>query len=150
MSLPFTRRIVARAALLVAAGAAPLVGAAGTAGAVELPKTTGLDGVNTIDNATFGKTLGSVTKTATKHTGATGGKSVSAAPKAVKSVGKTAATSGTKKTFGKTTRMSGSLVGTTTESLTGGVKSPTSVAKGFPSSTAVPGGKLLGKGFPLS
>lgn len=45
MSLPVTRRI-ARAALLVAAGAAPVVAAAGSAGAVELPaKTPDLGGL---------------------------------------------------------------------------------------------------------
>ncbi len=36
MSLPLTRRI-ARTALLIAAGAAPVVGAAGAASAAELP-----------------------------------------------------------------------------------------------------------------
>ncbi|TLS41722.1 ATP-binding protein [Streptomyces montanus] len=50
MSLPLTRRI-ARAALLVAAGAAPVVGAAGSAGAAELPATPDLGGVTTLDNA---------------------------------------------------------------------------------------------------
>ncbi|TVL93982.1 ATP-binding protein [Streptomyces sp. SAJ15] len=44
MSLPLSRRI-ARAALLVAAGAAPLVGAVGAANAAEMPQT-GLGGLN--------------------------------------------------------------------------------------------------------
>ncbi|WP_149547481.1 ATP-binding protein [Streptomyces marokkonensis] len=53
MSLPLTRRI-ARAALLVAAGAAAGVGAAGTASAApELPATPNL-GLSALDGATGG------------------------------------------------------------------------------------------------
>ena len=160
MSLPFTRRI-ARAALLVAAGAAPLVGAAGTAGAVELPKTTGLDGVNTIDAATVGKTLGSASSTATKPAGATSGKALKTAMppagKTLRSAGLTASPTvakkaspvAAKKAFGKTTQASGSLVGMTAKSLTGGAQAPTSFTQGI-SANQLPGGKLAGKGFPLA
>jgi hypothetical protein len=49
MSLPLTRRI-ARAALLVAAGAAPVVGAAGSASAVDLPTAApSLSGLTALD-----------------------------------------------------------------------------------------------------
>ncbi|MDT0398182.1 MULTISPECIES: hypothetical protein [Streptomyces] len=51
MSLPLTRRI-ARAALLVAAGAAAGVGAAGTASAApELPAAPNLGGVTALDGS---------------------------------------------------------------------------------------------------
>ncbi|GAA3824256.1 ATP-binding protein [Streptomyces chiangmaiensis] len=55
MSLPLTRRI-ARAALLIAAGAAPVVGAAGSAGAAttDLPANPELAGLTALDNAQLG------------------------------------------------------------------------------------------------
>ncbi|MFE4643426.1 ATP-binding protein, partial [Streptomyces sp. NPDC056730] len=55
MSLPLTRRI-ARAALLVAAGAAPVIGAAGAANAAALPQTTDLGAVSALDGAAPGDT----------------------------------------------------------------------------------------------
>ncbi|MBQ0983833.1 ATP-binding protein [Streptomyces sp. F63] len=63
MSLPLTRRI-ARAALLVAAGAAPLVGAAGPAQATGQPESTGLGGVSNLDTATLGEALDSTARQA--------------------------------------------------------------------------------------
>ncbi|MER6262189.1 ATP-binding protein, partial [Streptomyces sp900105245] len=58
MSLPLTRRI-ARAALLVAAGAAAGVGAAGSAGAAtNLPAATpNLGGLTALDGAHVGNTV---------------------------------------------------------------------------------------------
>ncbi|GGU42175.1 hypothetical protein GCM10010211_01630 [Streptomyces albospinus] len=57
MSLPVTRRI-ARAALLVAAGAAPVVAAAGSASAVNLPaQANEMGGLTTLDSANTGKTV---------------------------------------------------------------------------------------------
>ena len=77
MSLPLTRRI-ARAALLVAAGAVPVVGAAGSASAVDLPAADGLSGLTQLDSAgdtggaavdkavpTVGKAVDQTGKTAT-------------------------------------------------------------------------------------
>ncbi|MER6047401.1 ATP-binding protein [Streptomyces sp. NPDC020883] len=62
MSLPVTRRI-ARAALLVAAGTAPVVAAAGTASAVSLPPTGNeLGGVTTLDSANTSKTVDSTAR----------------------------------------------------------------------------------------
>ena len=58
MSLPVTRRI-ARAALLVAAGAAPVVAAAGSASAAELPtKAPDLGGATSLDSANTNETIG--------------------------------------------------------------------------------------------
>ncbi|QHC25596.1 ATP-binding protein [Streptomyces sp. GS7] len=59
MSLPVTRRI-ARAALLIAAGAAPVVAAAGSASAVSLPpQGNEMGGLSTLDSASTGKALDS-------------------------------------------------------------------------------------------
>lgn len=67
MSLPLSRRI-ARAAFVVAAGAAPVVGAAGAAGAVELPTQT-LGELSALDTQALPETAGTVSDTA----GSTGG-----------------------------------------------------------------------------
>lgn len=69
MSLPLTRRI-ARAALLVAAGAAPVVGAAGSASALDhsIAPTGALAGVTSLEGAEVGnavETVGAAGKTAT-------------------------------------------------------------------------------------
>ncbi|MFF3851316.1 hypothetical protein [Streptomyces sp. NPDC002328] len=57
MTLPLTRRI-ARAALLVAAGAAAGIGAAGSAGAAPaLPAAPGLGGLTALDGANADKAL---------------------------------------------------------------------------------------------
>ncbi|MEU9979784.1 ATP-binding protein [Streptomyces sp. NPDC050856] len=64
MSLPLSRRI-ARAALLLAAGAAPVVGAAGSASAVDLPKSPDLGGTLTApDTAVLGGAVDSASHTA--------------------------------------------------------------------------------------
>ncbi|MFD7867824.1 ATP-binding protein [Streptomyces sp. NPDC057682] len=54
MSLPLTRRI-ARTALLLAAGAAPVVGAAGAAGAAELAPDLG--GLTSVEGAGLGQAV---------------------------------------------------------------------------------------------
>ncbi|MFH8365761.1 ATP-binding protein [Streptomyces sp. NPDC018031] len=90
MSLPLTRRI-ARAALLVAAGAAPVVGVAGAASAAELPKVTKLGSISTPDLADVGATTEGATKSLGKTAGQVGGKGIPAAgktlSKATKAVG---------------------------------------------------------------
>ncbi|MFJ8765380.1 ATP-binding protein [Streptomyces clavifer] len=73
MSLTLTRRI-ARAALLIAAGAAPVVGAAGVAGAAVLPQTPALGGLTSLDSA--GTTLDSTAKQGSEVANKTGGKLV--------------------------------------------------------------------------
>ncbi|NEA09339.1 ATP-binding protein, partial [Streptomyces sp. SID10692] len=78
MSLPLTRRI-ARAALLIAAGAAPVVGAAGAASAAELPQTTDLGGLTSLDGASVGNTLDSTARQGTEAAGQTGGRLVGTA-----------------------------------------------------------------------
>ncbi|MFD8342742.1 MULTISPECIES: ATP-binding protein [Streptomyces] len=75
MSLPLTRRI-ARAALLIAAGAAPVVGAAGAAGAAGLPQTPALGGLTSLDGAGLSSTLDSTAKQGSHAANETGGKVV--------------------------------------------------------------------------
>ena len=75
MSLPLTRRI-ARAALLVAAGAAPVVGAAGSASAVDLPANTPVSGLNTIDAGPAADTVDGAALQAKKVAGEAGGTTV--------------------------------------------------------------------------
>ncbi|MFS8198594.1 ATP-binding protein [Streptomyces sp. CWNU-52B] len=82
MSLPLTRRI-ARTALLIAAGAVPMVAAAGSASAAELPAAPDLGGLSALDHA--GTTVDGVAQQATGKVGDAGGK---AAKKAVPAAGK--------------------------------------------------------------
>ncbi|MEU7181831.1 ATP-binding protein [Streptomyces celluloflavus] len=63
MSLPVTRRI-ARAALLVAASAAPVAAVAGTASAADLPKAPDLGGLTTLDSAGTSENLDHTAKDA--------------------------------------------------------------------------------------
>ncbi|MGA4839788.1 ATP-binding protein [Streptomyces sp. G45] len=86
MSLPLTRRI-ARAALLVAAGAAPVVGAAGSASAVELPASPHTAGVTAVDAAELGGAVDGATRHVSGLAGEAGGKAMT---KAVPAVGKAA------------------------------------------------------------
>ncbi|MFD0394737.1 ATP-binding protein [Streptomyces nogalater] len=87
MSLPLTRRI-ARAALLVAAGAAAGVGAAGSAGAAtNLPDVApNLSGLTALDGAHAGDSVDSAAQQVTSVAGHTGGKAVE---QAVPAAGKT-------------------------------------------------------------
>ncbi|MFF0437574.1 ATP-binding protein [Streptomyces sp. NPDC004327] len=93
MSLPLTRRI-AQAALLVAAGAAPVVAAAGSAVAAEpsLAPTGALSGLTSLDKAGAEGALGTATGVANKVPAAqklTGG---NAAGQATDTVGRTTGT----------------------------------------------------------
>ncbi|MFD3451874.1 ATP-binding protein [Streptomyces sp. NPDC058691] len=87
MSLPLTRRI-ARAALLVGAAAAPLIGA-GAASAAELPQVGDLGGLTNVDKAP--EVAGTVTNVA-KDSGATKAvqQTVPATARTVAGLGKTA------------------------------------------------------------
>ncbi|MFE7708299.1 ATP-binding protein [Streptomyces sp. NPDC057486] len=110
MSLPLTRRI-ARAALLIAAGAAPVVGAAGAAGAAELPQAPELGGLTTVDGAGLGKTVDGASEQGAKIAGATGGKIVgTAVPAAGRTVGSKAAPAA-QKVAGEAAGNAGELVG---------------------------------------
>ncbi|GAA2725849.1 MULTISPECIES: ATP-binding protein [Streptomyces] len=76
MSLPLTRRI-ARVALLVAAGAAPVVGAAGSASAADLVKAPdALGGLSSVDSANLGNNLDSTSHQAGSVAQGVGAKAV--------------------------------------------------------------------------
>ncbi|MET8946219.1 ATP-binding protein [Streptomyces sp. NPDC004542] len=140
MSLPLTRRI-ARAALLVAAGAAAGVGAAGSAGAAtNLPATTpDLGGLTALDGAKAGNAVDSTTQHVTKVAGETGGQAVKkAVPAAGKAGGKVLkkATPAAQKTAGDVAGTAGGVLGDTASSATKG---------GLPTDALTKGG-LTGKG----
>jgi len=119
MSLPLTRRI-ARAALLVAAGAAAGVGAAGAASAApaQLPATPNLGGLTALDGANVGDTVDGAAQNLTGTAGKTSGKAVKkAAPAAQKVAGEAAGSAG-------------GLLGDTTSTATKGGLPTDSVTKG--------------------
>ncbi|MFD0344107.1 ATP-binding protein [Streptomyces sp. NPDC127117] len=122
MSLPLTRRI-ARAALLIAAGAAPVVGAAGAAGAAELPQAPELGGLTTVDGAGLGKTVDGASQQGTKAAGDTGGKIVGTTlPAASKTVGKAGAetTPAVQKAAGGAAGNAGQVIGEAAGTVTEG------------------------------
>ncbi|MER7518655.1 ATP-binding protein [Streptomyces sp. NPDC126499] len=130
MSLPLTRRI-ARAALLVAAGAAPVVGAAGSASALDhsLAPAGGLPGLSALDTTAADSTL----DTATGVVGETGGKAAPAAQQLASDPAGAAAD-----TLGQT-------AGAAAES----AEAPASDALGgLPDTGALPGAGLMG-GLPI-
>ncbi|MEU5973385.1 ATP-binding protein [Streptomyces sp. NPDC047315] len=138
MSLPLTRRI-ARAALLVAAGAAPVLGAAGSAGAVDLGQAAPLGGLTALDaNGVSGAVDGAAQQT-TELAGATGGKAVEqtvpAAGKAIGGAGKKAAPAA-QETAGDAAGSAGGLLGETagaaTDSLGSSGLAPGSLGGGLP------------------
>ena len=111
MSLPLTRRI-ARAALLIAAGAAPVVGAAGSASAAELPATPNVGGLTALDTA--GITVDGATQNATGLAGDAGSKAVKkAVPTAGKAGGKVVKTTTptAQKTAGDVAATAGNVLG---------------------------------------
>ncbi|MEU9208297.1 ATP-binding protein [Streptomyces sp. NPDC048415] len=123
MSLPLTRRI-ARAALLVAAGAAAGVGAAGSASAAaELPATPNLGGLTALDGANVGSTVDGAAQKVTGLAGDTGSKAVKkTVPAAGKTGGKVAktATPAAQKAAGGAAGQAGGLLGDTAKTATGG------------------------------
>ncbi|GAB2590233.1 hypothetical protein GCM10027168_24160 [Streptomyces capparidis] len=133
MSLPLTRRI-ARAALLVAAGAVPVAGAAGAASAAELPLAAKPGGLTQPDLVDLGNKLDTASRNSTEAIGKTGsraiGTTVPAAGRTVGSVSKTAlpavpalqkavgsAIGQTAKGVGETAGNAGKLVGGTAETV---------------------------------
>ncbi|MFF9398331.1 ATP-binding protein [Streptomyces sp. NPDC014744] len=122
MSLPLTRRIT-RAALLLAAGAAPVIGAAGAAGAAPLPQTPDLGGLTSVDGSGLGKTVDGASKQGTKTAKETGGKIVGTT---LPAVGKTVDKAGSEtvptvqKTAGGAAGTAGEVLGGTAGSATKG------------------------------
>ncbi|MGW8061652.1 ATP-binding protein [Streptomyces ziwulingensis] len=133
MSLPLTRRI-ARAALLVAAGAAAGVGAAGSASAApELPATPNLGGLTALDGANVGSTVDAAAQNITETADDTGGKAVR----------KT--TPVAQKTAGDAAGSAGDIVGDTAQTATKGGLPTDALGKGGLPAT----GSLPVQGLPL-
>ncbi|MGW6296813.1 ATP-binding protein [Streptomyces sp. NPDC055058] len=123
MSLPLTRRI-ARAALLVAAGAAAGVGAAGTASAAPgLPAAPDLGGVTALDGAA---------QTVTGVAGETGGKTVEKAAEK--------ATPAAQQAAGSLTGSAGDVLDDTAGAAAEGGDLPTDslTSRGLPSAKTLP------------
>jgi hypothetical protein len=119
MSNPLSRRI-ARTALLTAAGAATVVGAAGAASAVELPASP-VGGINSLDGEGVGNTLDKTARDATSLAGETGGKTVKkAVPTAGKAVGKAGKTAApaAQHLAGNTANEAGDMLGEVASSAT--------------------------------
>ena len=133
MSLPLTRRI-ARAALLVAAGAAAGVGAAGSASAApELPATPNVGGVTALDGASVGNTVDGAAQNVTGLAGDAGSKAVKkAVPTAGKTGGKVAKKAGptAQRAAGEAAGTVGTLVGATTKSASKGGLATDSLTRG--------------------
>lgn len=112
---PLTRRI-ARAALLVAAGAAAPAVAAGAANAASLPQATDLGAVSSLDGSNVGNTVDQGARAATSMAGTTGahvvGTAIPTAGKTVGSTGKTVAPAA-QKVAGDTAGSTGTVLGDT-------------------------------------
>ncbi|MFC5718840.1 ATP-binding protein [Streptomyces gamaensis] len=112
MSLPLSRRI-ARVALLVAAGAAPVIGAAGAANAADL-KAPELGGLSAVDGANLGNNIESASHQTGAVTTETGTKAIKGtvpgATDTVAQTGKTVAPAANK-AAGEAGSSAGSLVG---------------------------------------
>lgn len=124
MSLPLTRRI-ARAALLVAAGAAAGVGAAGSASAAPstLPATPNLGGLTALDATSVATTADGATQHVTGLAGEAGGKAVEqAVPAAGKTGGKAVkkAAPAAQKAAGEAAGSAGAILGDTATTATKG------------------------------
>ncbi|MEV0318772.1 ATP-binding protein [Streptomyces sp. NPDC050658] len=155
MSLPLTRRI-ARAALLIAAGAAPVVGAAGSASAAELPATPDLGGVTALDGAGLGNTVDGAAQNVTGLAGETGSKAVKkAVPAAGKTVGSGAKTTtpAAQKAAGGVAGSAGEVLGETAGTATEGALPTDDLGGSLPTDAVTKGGlptdQLPVKGLPL-
>jgi hypothetical protein len=141
MSLPLTRRI-ARTALLIAAGAAPVVGAAGSASAAttDLPATPNLAGLTALDNAQVGTTVDSAAQKVSGLAGDAGGQAVQAGGKTVKQAVPAANNAG------------GRLVGTAApvaQKAAGDAAGQAGGLLGGAAKTGLPGRQLPVQGLPL-
>ncbi|MEV5881716.1 ATP-binding protein [Streptomyces sp. NPDC052020] len=142
MSLPLTRRI-ARAALLVAAGAAAGVGAAGSASAApELPAAPNLGALTALDGANLATTVDEAARKTTGHAGDAGSKAVKqTVPTAGKAGGKAV-----KKTAPVAQKAAGDVAGTAGDLV--GDTARTATESGLPTGALGKGG-LPVKGLPL-
>lgn len=134
MSLPLTRRI-ARAALLVAAGAAPVVGAAGSASAAELPAAPAVSGITTLDGANLGDAVDDAAQNVTELAGHTGSKAVQkGAPAVGQALGKSVQTTApaAQQTGGDLAGAAGDVVGDTAGTATKGGLPTDALGKGAP------------------
>ncbi|MEI5006457.1 ATP-binding protein [Streptomyces sp. NPDC087659] len=155
MSLPLTRRI-ARAALLVAAGAAPVVGAAGSANAVDLPtRDLGNGGLTQLEGDAAGSAVDGAAREAAGTANEAGGRVVGTTlPAAAGTLGGAAETGlpAAQETAGQAAGSTAGVLGeTATSATTQGLPAAQGLAGGgLPDAgTAVPAGELPVQGLPL-
>ncbi|WP_063795940.1 hypothetical protein [Peterkaempfera griseoplana] len=159
MSLPLTRRI-AQAALLVAAGAAPVVATVGTASAAELPQTADLGGLTQLDSDSLAGQVQDVAHQAGRQVGNSGGSTMaSAVPSVSDTLGATAAAAipEVNRFAGSAAEQAGTTAGTTGEMASDAAQravapvgggSPLSALGGL-TGGGLPTGQLTGAGLPL-
>ncbi|WP_329023007.1 ATP-binding protein [Streptomyces sp. NBC_00690] len=118
MSLPLTRRI-ARAALLIAAGTVPVVGAAGSASAVELQQANPLGALTALDSGALSGAVDGAAQKTSNLADSTGNNTVKeTVPAAAKTVGQAgeAAAPAAQKAAGEVTGTASSTLGRATGS----------------------------------
>ncbi|MEU5398521.1 ATP-binding protein [Streptomyces sp. NPDC005963] len=147
MSLPLTRRI-ARAALLIAAGTVPVVGAAGSASAVELQQANPLGGLTAPDAGALNGVVDGAAQKTSELADSTGNdtvkETVPAATETVSQVGK-AATPAAQKAAGEVASSASTTLGRATGSTGGSLG-------GLPTGqlgSTLPADQLPLKGLPL-
>ncbi|MBT2386468.1 ATP-binding protein [Streptomyces sp. ISL-11] len=135
MSLPLSRRI-ARVALLVAAGAAPVIGAAGAASAADLKAPELTSGLSTVDGANLGNNIDATSHKAGAVTSEVGHKAVNTAvPATTDTLGKAAKTTtpAAQKVAGDLGASAAGVVGDTAKAAPkGGAGLPSLPTKGLP------------------
>ncbi|EDY48418.1 hypothetical protein SSCG_01306 [Streptomyces clavuligerus] len=143
MSLPLTRRI-ARAALLVAVGASPVVGAAGSAGAVEIQDANPLSAVSAMDTMEAGGLSATADHTGEQASQALGAAGEAATQQAVPTAGRTLGQAG--EAAGPTVRETANDTATTATTTAGTVLGGTAgtAAEALGNGAPAPAAGLIG------
>lgn len=142
------KRRMAKVALVIAAGAAPVVASAGSASALSLP-TTDLGGLSNLDTASLGDKTDSALQNTSAVAGELGGEAVKAAVpavgKAAGSLSRSATEPSIMETAGAATGAAATVVGETTSQLNGkGLPGPVPGLNAPLPAGGVPGMGLMG------
>lgn len=129
-----------------------MVGAAGSASAVDLPATPNVGGLTALDGANVGNTVDGAAKNVSGIAGDTGSKAVKkAVPTVGKAVGRSArtATPAAQKAAGDVAGSAGDVVGQTTGAATDGGLPTGALGSGLPTGALPATGELPTQGLPL-
>lgn len=143
------KRRMAKVALVIAAGAAPVVASAGSASALSLPPTTDLGSLSNLDTASLGDTTDSALQNTSAVAGELGGEAVKAAVpaagKAAGSLSRSATEPSIMETAGAATGAVSTVVGETASQLNGkGLPGPVPGLNAPLPAGGVPGMGLMG------